>query len=198
MLVKSPLKLEQLEQIEAPGLISGPEMFQMGDIGRTELIKGELIYMSPPGYLHAYVEGKFYRAIQAFVNQHKLGLVLVGEVGLYTGRNPDTVRGADVAFISHQRMARVKSNSYLDVAPELIVEVMSPHDSWSEVMAKLEEYFNIGVVSVWVADPDKQQVYVYHSLTEAQRFTAGDSLPGAKALPGFSVPVAELFAVEAG
>ncbi len=54
MAVKSPLKLEQIEQIEAPGLISGPELFEMGDIGRTELIKGELIYMPPPGYLPAY------------------------------------------------------------------------------------------------------------------------------------------------
>ncbi len=93
-------------------------------------------------------------------------------------------------------MGQVKSQSYLDVAPELIVEIISPNDSWSEVMDKLEEYFNLGVLVVWVADPKKQQIYVYHSLTDVRYFTAPDSLPGNHLLPGFSVPVAELFAAE--
>jgi Uma2 family endonuclease len=186
----------QVKQTETPVLITGEELFHVGDLGRTELVKGEIIYLPPNEYLHGYIEGKFCSALKAFVTQHQLGRVLVGEVGIYTGRNPDTVRGADVAFISHERMAQVKSKSYLDVAPELIVEVLSPDDSWSDVMEKLEEYFSIGVLAVWVADPRKQQVYVYQSLTEVQRFTAADVLPGGQVLPGFSVPVMELLATE--
>lgn len=193
MTIKSPLKPKG---VKTSDLITGDELYQMGNISRAELVKGEIIHMSPPGYLHGYVEGRFFRAIEAFVAQHKLGLVLVGEVGIYTGRNPDTVRGADVVFVSHQRMAQVQSESYLDVAPELIVEILSPNDSWSEVMTKLEEYFDIGVSTVWVADPSKQQVYVYRSLTDVQRFTGDASLPGGEALPDFSVPVADLFDIE--
>ncbi len=126
--------------------------------------------------------------------QHKKGEVLVGETGIYTARNPDTVRGMDVAFISHTRLAQVKSAGYLDVAPELIVEVMSPSDRWSDVLDKLQEYFAIGVQLLWIADPATRQIYVYRSLTDVTILTAADELSGGNVLPGFSVPVADLFA----
>lgn len=193
MVVKIPLKPEH---VETPAQITGEELFQMGNIGRTELVKGKLVFMPPTGFLHGYVEGRFFRALEAYVERHKLGRVFVGEVGVYTSRNPDTVRGADVAFVSHGRLAQVNSESYLDVAPELIVEVMSPSDAWQEVMEKLEEYFDIGALVVWVADPKKQQVYVYQSLIDVRRFTADDMLPGGEVLPDFSIPVVELFGSE--
>lgn len=177
---------------EAPPL-TGEEMFAMGDIGRAELIKGALIRLAPAGHPHGFIEFNFGRIVGTFVHQHKLGRVMGGEVGIYTGRNPDTVRGADVAFISNERLAQVQSQSYLDVAPELIVEVLSPDDRWSEVTEKLEEYFAINVKPVWVADPRRQQVYVYRSVTEIERLTVEDKLTGGEILPGFKVPLAELF-----
>lgn len=180
--------------IEAQPPVTGEDLFGRGEIGRTELVKGVIVHMSPTGHLHGYIEGNFYKALEAFVSQRKLGRVIVGEVGVYTARHPDTVRGADVAFISHARMAQVRSQAYLDVAPELVVEILSPDDRWGELMEKLEEYFGVGVTVVWVADPQTRSVYVYRSLTDAQRFTANDALPGGGVLPGFSVPVADLFA----
>ena len=188
VLMMSPLIVTQV------ALVTGEELFKMGDLGRTELIKGEIVYMSPTGYPHADYEGNFYAALRSFVRQNKLGRVFVGEVGIYTGRNPDTVRAADAAFVSRQRMAQVKSRSYLDVAPELVVEVMSPDDRWHDLMDKLDEYFAIGVQLIWVADPRQQQVYVYRSVTDVQRLSAADTLTGGEVLPGFSVPVADLFA----
>ncbi len=173
--------------------LTGEALFKMGDVGRTELVKGEIVYIVPTGYSHGYTECVIGKVLSAFAEQHHLGRVMVGEVGIYTARDPDTVRGADVVFISHERMAQVKSPSYLDVAPDLIVEVLSPEDRWSDVMEKLEEYFAIGVRAVWVADTKMQTVYVYRSLTAVQRFTAEDELPGGDVLPGFSVLVRELF-----
>jgi Uma2 family endonuclease len=173
--------------------MTGEELFALGDIGRAELVKGKLIRMSPTGHPHGYIEFNLGRILGNFVYERQLGRVLGGEVGIYTGRDPDTVRGADVAFISNERLTQVQSESYLDVAPELIVEVLSPDDSWSEVNEKLEEYFAIGVQMIWVADPRRQQINVYHSLTEIERFTRDDVLSGGQVLPGFSIPVAELF-----
>ncbi len=174
-------------------LITGNELFRLAELGYGELIKGVFTHMPPPGYKHSVIENNIGRIIGNYVQQHKLGFTLSGEGGVYTHRNPDTVRGMDVAFISHARMAQVLSNTYLDVAPELIVEVLSPDDRWSKVNQKLEEYFSIGVQIVWVVDPAQRQGYVYHSLTDVQRFTTNDELTGGVALPGFSVPVAELF-----
>lgn len=173
--------------------ITGEDLFEMGDIGWVELVKGELKHMSPPGYEHGLIENNFGGILRAFVRQHKLGYVMTGEVGLYTRRNPDTVRGMDVAFISHERMAQVKSGSYLDLAPELIIEVLSPNDLWSEVNDKLNEYFAIGVKLVWIANPKKQEVHVYRSLTDLEILTAQDTLSGGEVLPGFKVVVGELF-----
>jgi len=194
MIAETLSKSETITELKPP--ITGEMLFKLGDMGRTELVKGEIIYLSPTGHLHGFLESNFDRVLGAFVYQHKLGRVFVGEVGIYTHRNPDTVRVADVAFISRERLAQVQSQSYLDVAPELIVEVLSPDDAWSQLMEKLEEYFTIGVQMVWVADPRRQQVYVYSSLTEVERFTMAEVLSGGKILPGFSVPVAELFAPE--
>ena len=149
--------------------------------------------MSPTGYTHGRIESKFAKMLHQYVEQHNLGEILTGEVGIYTRRNPDSVRGADVAYISNERFSQVQSRSYLDVAPELIVEVLSPDDRWSDIMDKLAEYFAIDVQVVWIADPKHQQVFVYRSLTEIERFTADDELPGEPVLTDFKVPVSEFF-----
>lgn len=174
-------------------LLTGEALAEMGDIGRCELVEGRLVKMGPTGWRHGKFEWRFGDALGDFVEEHNLGEVLVGEVGLYTQRNPDTVRGADVIYISNERLAQVKSSSFLDVTPELIVEIMSPDDRWTEVKQKLKEYFSIGVNLVWVADPSDKTVSVYSSLTEVQIFGENDSLTGDDILPGFSVSVASLF-----
>jgi Uma2 family endonuclease len=149
--------------------------------------------MSPTGFEHGEIENAIGAELRSFVRARKLGKVLVGEVGIFTRRNPDYVRGADAIYISNERYAQKQSKSYLDVAPELIVEIMSPGDTWSEVTQKLREYFAIGVQLVWVADPAAKIVYAYRSMTDVREFTEYDILPGDEILPGFSVPVAELF-----
>lgn len=177
-------------------LITGEELYAMGDIGRTELVKGRIIPLMPTGHRRGYFEVLIAALLYNFVRLHKLGRVVGGEVGIYTGRNPDTVRAADAAFISHQRFAQVQSRSYLDVCPELLVEVLSPDDTWSEVHQKLAEYFAVGAQIIWVLDPRLEQIHVYHSLEQVTLLTKMDTLTGGDLLPGFNVPLTEIFAEE--
>jgi len=96
-------------------------------------------------------------------------------------------------IISNERYAQKTSPGFLDVAPDLVVEILSPNDSWIEVTQKLREYFAIGVRLVWVVNPQTHSVYAYRALTDVREFTENDNLPGDDVLPGFLVKVAQLF-----
>jgi len=186
--------LTNIAPLETETLITGEELLAMGDPGPSELVEGRIVVMRPTALEHGGYELNFAEPLKVFVRHHKLGKVVVGEVGIYTHRNPDTVRAADVIFISHSQLAKRQARrGYLDVAPELVVEIMSPDDRWSEVNQKLREYFTIGVKLVLVADPADRSVYVYRSLTDVREFTGTDTLTGDDVLPGFSIPVASLF-----
>ena len=181
-------------ELETEALLTGEEALALGDIGSYELVEGRIVPMPPTGDLHGGHENRFAFYITRHVWEHQLGRIRVGDSGIFTHRNPDTVRGADVAYISNERYAQRKQKSgFLDVAPDLVVEVMSPDDRWSEVIQKLREYFAIGVRLVWVADPESRTVYAYRAITNLQEFTETDNLIAEDVLPGFSVPVAQLF-----
>lgn len=173
--------------------LTGSEFAALGDIGPAELVRGEIVPMSPIGHPHAYIEFNLARIVGNFVFDNQLGRLMGGEVGIYTQRQPDTVRAADALFISNARMAQVQSESYLDVAPELVVEIMSPNDGWSDVNTKLAEYFNIGVELAWVVEPRHKRVHVYRSLTEVETLAETDTLTGGEVLPGLAFTVGKLF-----
>lgn len=99
-----------------------------------------------------------------------------------------------MAFISNERYERLESKkSFLDVAPELVVEVLSPNDSASALLQKLREYFSVDVRLVWVADPTACSVFAYRSVTDIREFSVGEILIADDVLPGFEVNVEELF-----
>ena len=184
----------QLAPSQTEALMTGEELLASGYSALCELVEGRIVPMSPTGLRHGDYESNFDVALKTFVKSRRLGKVLVGEVGLYTHRNPDTVRAADVAFISNERLARQsKAGDYLEVAPELIVEILSPDDRWSDVTQKLREYFAVDVRLVWVADPEARVIYAYRSLTDVREFNLADTIMGDDVLPEFSVPVASLF-----
>ena len=174
-------------------LITGEELAMMENTGPCELVEGRIAPMVPTGDEHGGVEIALGTRLYTFVETRNLGKVRVGEVGIYIRRDPDTVRAADILFISGERYARKGESAYLDVAPDLVVEIMSPGDVWSNVMQKLREYLGIGVRLVWIVDPPSRSVYAYRALTDVREFTADDTLPGDDVLPGFSVKVSELF-----
>jgi Uma2 family endonuclease len=175
-------------------LITGEELLAMGDIGPCELIDGRIVPMSPTNREHGFLEVRLSRALGNFVEPRQLGEVLSGEVGIYTRRNPDRIRGADIVFRSKARAATEPSEGFLMVAPELVIEIISPTDRWSDIRKKIEEYFAIGVLWIWVLEPSERDVLLYRSATEFQKLREGDILRGEGILEGFALSVADLFA----
>jgi Uma2 family endonuclease len=177
------------------GLITGEQLAGMSDPGPCELIDGRIVPLTPTGGEHGLTESNIDEALRAHVRAHGLGRVLVGEVGVYTQRDPDRVRAADVIFISNDRYARwARPRGFLDVPPDLVVEILSPTDRSIDTLQKLREYFAIDVRLVWVVDPEARIIYAYRSPTDVREFRETDELPGDDVLPGFRVPVAQLFA----
>jgi Uma2 family endonuclease len=193
MSVKTAIRQTPIEITLPERMITGEELFAMGDIGPAELVRGEVVRQMPTGHSHGIIESLITFFLTHFVRQHRSGHVMNGEVGIYIQRNPDTVRAADVAFISNERYQQVQSPSYLDVAPELVVEIMSPSDSWSDVHEKLADYFVAGVTTIWVVDPQLEQIHIYRALDEVTLLTKADELTGGEILPGFQVPLTDVF-----
>lgn len=174
-------------------LITGEELAQMPDLGPCELVDGRIVPMPPPGPLHARLESEIDWWLRSWVKETRRGQVLVGEAGIFIRRNPDTVRGADVAYISSERWAHRGDSTYLEVAPELVIEIVSPHDRWVDIVEKLADYFAAGVDRVWLVDPFKGKVFVHRSVTDARVFQPGETLTDEEILPGFSLPLSDLF-----
>jgi Uma2 family endonuclease len=176
-------------------MLTGDELLDQGDIGPAELIDGRITPMSPTQNLHAYIVFEIGRRLGNFNAARRLGWVIGAESGVYTSRQPDTVRAMDVAFVSRRRLP-VLERGFLRVAPELVVEVVSPTDRWSELEAKLAEYFAIGVDVVWVVAPERRSVLVYRGGLGPEALGEDDILRGEGLLAGLEIPLAELFATE--
>jgi Uma2 family endonuclease len=174
-----------------PTLMTGEDLLRMPDNGkRYELVKGELIEMSPPGGEHGERASRIGRLLDEFVEEHDLGRVGM-ESGFYLSRNPDTVRSPDAFFISKERLdPDAEVFGYYEVIPDLVVEIVSPSDTFNEVIDKVDEYLAAGVRLVWVVNLKRRSVIIYPG---GQTLTEDDTLTGGNVLPGFAVPVSRLF-----
>lgn len=161
---------------------------------RYELVRGELIKMSPAGFWHGCVGMKLAMRIGHYVETHKLGVVLSADTGFTLERDPDTVLAPDASFVQRNRIPpRDEQVSFAALAPDLAVEVLSPNDRPGAVRAKIDLYLQTGVRLLWVVDPKRQVVREYRPEAQEKTYTTGDMLDGKDVLPGFSCAVAELF-----
>ena len=151
--------------------------------------------MPPPGDIHGLTQAAVIHQLRTEAQDRGLGKVR-GEVGVLLRRNPDRVVGADSAFVLAASLpVRRTVEGYLETVPEIVVEVRSKNDTTPEVLAKRDEYFAAGVVAVWVLDPDDQTVAVHTPAAAPAVFGPGGEFTS-PLLPGFRVPVVELFPTE--
>jgi Uma2 family endonuclease len=159
-----------------------------------EIINGELIDMGNSGALHGYVCSLALAALAGYILPKKLGVILDSSTA-FKMKNGNK-RSPDIAFFAKERLQgmAVLPSGYLEGAPDLAVEVLSPGNTVEEIEDKLTEYFENGSRLVWVIHPTQHYVLVYRSAQEPDRLLKEkDSLDGEEVIPGFTLAIADLF-----
>ena len=180
-------------------LTTAGEVLAMPDDGvDRELIRGELRErpMTRRSRLHARTEATVSYVLNLWLDRQpeRRGEVLSGEAGCILRRDPDTVVGIDVAYISPEMAAREsEETTLLDGPPVLAVEILSPSDKQEEIDEKVEESLAAGVALVWIVNPRFRTVTVFRGDAEPELFNIRQELQAEPHLPGFRVAVKDLF-----
>ena len=193
------------EPVPGAGPMTADDLLRLDDAAwQFELVEGRLIRMAPTGLEHLDVTRKLYRALDRYVDAHDLGIVTLPDTGFRLTRpgEADTVLSPDIAYVSAARVQQLpppgtpERKKFLPVAPDLAVEVASPDQHHPEMADKARLYLASGVRLVWLVWPNHQQVDIWRPGVDQPTATLGasDTLDGLDVLPGFTHPVADLFA----
>jgi len=176
------------------GALTADELLQLRLPGKcTELIRGVLVVREPAGYRHGEVAARLATLLANHVNAGNLGRVLAAETGFVLARDPDTVRAPDVAFIRRERLPDPAPRGYAELAPDLVVEVLSPDDRPGAVLAKVADWLNAGSRLVWVVDPERREARVYRADGRESLVSEGGVLEGEDVVPGFACDLGSVF-----
>lgn len=159
---------------------------------RVELVRGVLVVREPPGGRHGRIAMNVALEVGTWVRAHQLGLVYAAETGFTLARHPDTVRAPDVAYISRERLPTPEPIGYPDLAPDLVVEILSPGDRPGEVLAKVADWLSAGSRLVWVIDPERRGARVYRADGTEAVVAADQVLDGEDVIPGFACRLAAI------
>lgn len=176
-------------------LTTAEELMARPDDGRRyELIQGVPREMPMGGFGHGVVGVRFVTRVDRYVEEHGLGLVVGPDTGFRFERAPDQLLIPAGAFVRSDRLPPPERwHLVVDLVPDLVIEVVSPNDTGPEVAEKVAYYLSQGVTLVWVAYPRRRQIVVHRSGQDAKPLAADDFLDGEDVLPGFRLPVGELF-----
>jgi Uma2 family endonuclease len=169
------------------------EFAEMPLQGVWELIDGEPIEWSPAAGRSGWISATIVSLLANHVRQSRLGWVFSAETGFILFDDRQTVRSPDAAVVLRNRLAELP-DSFVPMAPDLAVEVLSPSDRMADALAKVAMYLQAGTPLVWLVNPATRTVVVFRSETDPVMLGESDTLDGGAVLPVFSVPVAEIFA----
>jgi Uma2 family endonuclease len=178
----------------AERITTAKQLLENPDLGRCELVRGQLIMMTPAGFEHGRIVANITAPLTEHVRRKRLGVVTGAETGFHIARDPDTVRAPDVGFVCARRVPPEPTTGFFPGPPDLAVEVLSPDDRASEVLAKVQQWLGAGCRAVWVVDPRTRTVSVYLTQNRLAVLSGSDELTGGEVVPDFSLPVAEIFA----
>ncbi|MBA3243003.1 MAG: Uma2 family endonuclease [Acidobacteria bacterium] len=176
-------------------LMTAEELRKLPQDGfRYELVEGELKQMSLSGTEHGAVIFNLSILLGQHLKANNLGQGFGAETGFKIASNPDTVRAPDIAFVRRERIPPTGiPKNFWENAPDLVVEVVSPGDTFEEVEEKVAQWLGAGTSAVWVVNPKRRSVSVYRSMTDVTRLSEADELEGREVVPGFRCQVSEIF-----
>lgn len=160
-----------------------------------EVINGQRVELPPMSIYAAWIASRLQSRIGPFAEAHGLGTVVTEGLFILDPAK-DLRRRPDVAFVSAANWPLdrpLPESGDWETIPDLAVEVVSPNDVFQDVLAKMREYFRLGVKQVWIVLPVDQEIYVYNSPKDLRILTATDELDGGTLLPGLRLPVGSLF-----
>ena len=160
---------------------------------RYELIRGELLPMSPTSGEHGRETMTIAAIIWNFVDEQNLGDVYAAETGFLLTKKPDTVLAPDVAFVRRDRLTNISTKGFADCVPDLVVETRSPSDSQRSVAAKLKRWIDFGVHIVIDLNPQGRTLTVYRPGCEPETLGPDDTLHGYDVLPASLCPCLGFF-----
>ena len=180
MVLTKPVRVEELEHY------AGDE--------RYELIRGELVPMSPTSHPHGVLVFRLAMYLGIYIDQRGAGTAAAGEPGVVIERDPDTVLAPDV-FVELGASGSLADTppGFSRTIPDLVVEVFSDSDSWPKVRRKIAMYFAAGVAHAWIVHPTDRSVTWMRADGRQTIFTGSDVLDGGDLLPGFRLPLDTLF-----
>ena len=175
--------------------MTAEELLLLPDDGyRYELVRGELKQMSPAGNYHGRLASNVNVPLGSYVRANDLGRTYVADPGYLLSSDPDTVRAPDVAFISRERLEEIgETDGYWPGAPDLVVEVISPNDLYTEVEEKVAVWLEACARMVIVVNPRRRSVRVHRSLSDVIDLAEGGVIDGADVVPGWTLPISEIF-----
>lgn len=175
-------------------LHTAADLLALGSDAPYELIEGELREVSPTNFRSSEVAANVLVALQQHVRQHRLGRISGSDAGYRIAGDPDTVLAPDVGFVRSDRAGKLIDSEFVPFAPDLAVEVMSTSDRFPTLDRKAMRYLEAGTRLVWVVRPDRSTVTVYANGREPTVLGQGDELSGEGVVPGFRLPLSDVFA----
>ena len=175
-------------------MTAGELFARSAELGRCQLVRGELTMMSPAGPQHGRIANRIAYLLSRHVDEHGLGVVFAAETGFVIESDPDTVLAADVSFVRQDIYEPLADEQrFLRVAPDLVVEVISPSDSFHQIESKSFRWIDGGGVRlVLLADPDGSSIHAYRSRREMQLCESG-VIDCTDAVPGWLLDVEAVF-----
>jgi Uma2 family endonuclease len=160
-----------------------------------ELVGGDLIMMSPASPTQGRYAARLVGALALYLEEHELGEVYTAEPGFELQTEPEQiVRAPDVAFLHQDKIPPPEQQAgFWPVAPDLVIEIISPSETSQMVQEKVQDYLAAGTRLIWLVYPNTKTVLEYRSLTQIRHLMLDDKLEGGEVLPGFSYPLSQLF-----